>query len=609
MNNRYNVFLWFALVAALAWSSCMQIEARGLSSQQGPSPSSCSYRSGRMILDLELASSQKCFQEILEQGNAEENARIVRINTYMDTVFVGLYWAVFVLFAVTFRGWQSRWVVLLISAAAIFDLLENHRILRGLVAELSASSAYALTPRPFSLVKWIVFAIASLALAALLWSLGDRWSRLVSAALFSSGLLTVAGLYKSGLMKGVTPLFAFAFLAALLRYFPWKLSLEIVLGWIEYAYLMRFQILFAGILVAGLPMAYWAAPSIFEGLFDGRGFRSFSLISWAAFQLAWTVMAAARLVLAYGPDRFARAQRITMRSPQFQTVSGFGLLAVPLIAMLWCGTSEAEVGLAAKALATALGALLALFVLMLTAALHFAIEEEPGTTANTVFPNFGFLDHSSIKGDQWQFWRRVDTNLSQLSEDLMAGIVRSGRLRSGHEMAVITVGILLCLYVLTGVVFSPAWCTPERQPAALFYLLFLVTLLTWVFSGAAFFLDRFRFPGSHDTSMRFLIDGFCPDRPSVCRHENRRDTAAGTFTHRCDQPLGTRPKIRARQDGHRDCNRRRRDSGVRVDRRGFHPTRGALRRGVQLFGCSGKFGFWGKRWVDVCRRSLQWSDG
>src|ERR1700719_2836034 len=131
MEDIKPIALWLALLSLFAWGACMQIEARGMSQKTGLL-TSCCYKSGQAILNLELASSSRCFQEVLAQGTLEENARVARINTYMDFVFIGLYWAVFVLFAVTYRAWQSGWIVVLISAAAIFDLLENYRILRGL---------------------------------------------------------------------------------------------------------------------------------------------------------------------------------------------------------------------------------------------------------------------------------------------------------------------------------------------------------------------------------------------------------------------------------------------------------------------------------------------
>jgi len=61
-------------------------------------------------------------------------------------------------------------------------------------------------------------------------------------------------------------------------------------------------------------------------------------------------------------------------------------------------------------------------------------------------------------------------------------------------MAAIALTVFLLVYGLLGVVFSPAWRNPDVQPAAMFFLLVLLTILTWFFSGAAFFLDRTRLP-------------------------------------------------------------------------------------------------------------------
>ncbi len=503
MEARQPIFLWVALIAALTWGSGMVFESQKLSFPTRPA--SCSYFSGQALVDLELASAPTCFEELLAEGSLAENGRILRINTCMDFVFIGLYWAVFVLFATVYKRWISNWIILLISVAALFDVLENVRLLREVSAALSSSSVHVATSRPSSLGKWLVFSLALISLGVLLWTLVDRSSRVVSVSLFSSAILTLLGLYAGQLMKYATWFFVIAFAVAIVRYCPWRPSADGVVRLIEYAYLMRFQILAAAILVLGLPVAYWAVPSVFEGLFDARGIRSFSLISWAALQLAWTVMVTCRLVLAYGPERFGRAERINLQSPGLQTVSAFGLLAVPSIAALWCGTSQ--LGPVEKTVGTTVGAFLAVIVLMVTAALHFAIEEEPGTTAQIIFPSFGFLGHSKVAASQSEFWRRIDTLLCKLPEGWTAGIVKNNRLRSGHEMATIAVVILFVLYGLAGIGFSPAWTSPERQPAALFFLLFLITLLTWMLSGAAFFLDLFRLPVFATLLMVSLLTG------------------------------------------------------------------------------------------------------
>jgi len=281
-----------------------------------------------------------------------------------------------------------------------------------------------------------------------------------------------------------------------------RFSLESILARVEYAYLIRFQAVAGLLLVAGLPLAYHFIPSIFVGLFDARGFWSFCFVVWAAFQLAWTVMVACRLVVVYGPERFPRMRPGVLDTQTSApanivgvgTVIWFGLLALPVVIVLFIGTAQLSVTL--KAMAVAVGLLLAVLVLFLTASLHFAIED-PGGRANEVFPSFGFLrprPDGKLRA-QIRLWSPVARLLAALPKDLTVGILDDdGRLRSGHEMAIIASAVFFTIYGVLGVLFSPAWTTPERQPAALFFLLTLLTVFTWILAGAAFFLDRMRLP-------------------------------------------------------------------------------------------------------------------
>jgi hypothetical protein len=51
------------------------------------------------VVTLELAKSHNIFAVILSEGDPTYNARILRINTYLDYCFIVLYWLVFMLFA------------------------------------------------------------------------------------------------------------------------------------------------------------------------------------------------------------------------------------------------------------------------------------------------------------------------------------------------------------------------------------------------------------------------------------------------------------------------------------------------------------------------------
>lgn len=489
MTNSGNQRLFVLLIATMVWSGAMLVESAGIASPDFRPAPTC-YLSGKPIVDIELAPTPNCFQSIATQGADEghkDNFRLVAANTYMDFVFIVLYWTVLFLFARMEGGWAGKLAGVLISLSALADVFENVRILKGVRALTSSAPLEFQVPRGISLVKWVLLSLVLLLLALAVWLRKGRLYALFSAALLTAGVLTLVGLAIPKVMNYAAGDFLLVFVVLLARLWPY--SFTTVLEWIEYGYLLRFQILAALILTLALPLSYFLVPSLFVGTFDAMGFVSFLFIVWAAFQLAWTVMAASRLVLAYGPDRFARA---TFRPGRVSagTVAAFGLLGVPLVVVLFIGSVRPHG--AWKAVATVLGLLLAISVLALTASLHFAIEDPQGKTAESIFPSFGFLQKKSTPRSR--FWSVIGSWLGRLPADLKAGIVDGARLRSGHEMAIIALAVFFGIYAVLGIVFSPAWSTPEHQPAALFFILLLLTIFAWLFSGAAFFLDRTRLP-------------------------------------------------------------------------------------------------------------------
>jgi len=117
--------------------------------------------------------------------------------------------------------------------------------------------------------------------------------------------LTVAGISHLTLLVPAILLLFITFVIAILSYFPFgPFTWERFLVWIEFAYLIRFQLIGALLLAVVLPASYFLFPTIFIGLFDALGFRSFVFVVAASLQLAWTVIITSRLVLVYGPDRF-----------------------------------------------------------------------------------------------------------------------------------------------------------------------------------------------------------------------------------------------------------------------------------------------------------------
>ena len=275
-----------------------------------------------------------------------------------------------------------------------------------------------------------------------------------------------------------------------------------LLMWIEFAYLIRFQIIASLILAIALPAGYYLAPSIFVGLFDARDVISLSLVVWMAVQLAWTIMITWRLILAYGPDRFSGIQRLRPAQVEARPfaiqgvplpVAGdnsgwylvlFGLLAAPSVVMAYRGT---ELGWFPKLLAIAAGVVVAFIQLFLAARLHYHVEASDANSsfaAAKVFPSFGILKWQDDQ-TRSKFWRFADCIAQKLPEKLRLGLVRDGRIRSGHQVAATALFLELAVYVALGFALRPDHVLPEHEPAALFFALFLIMLLTWFFTGAA----------------------------------------------------------------------------------------------------------------------------
>ena len=120
--------LFFVLILTMLWTAAMGVEANGIAPVEPEEvPVSC-YFSGKPILDVELAQTPKCFTFVATQGPAEKlahNLGLFRLDTYMDFLFILLYWSVFVLFARVEQSRWTIWVIGLICGTALFDVLEN----------------------------------------------------------------------------------------------------------------------------------------------------------------------------------------------------------------------------------------------------------------------------------------------------------------------------------------------------------------------------------------------------------------------------------------------------------------------------------------------------
>jgi hypothetical protein len=295
--------LWFALLATIVWGIIISVEAGQFQKADCPKQTrlqcvTCNITSP--IAQLELATKAEQFREILDQGSSDKNElwniEIARVNTWMDFLFIALYWSVFFLFALCCSGLVSRLTILSISVAAVCDILENSFLFHAL-RSFSSDAGWEPLPGMVSRVKWSTFAIALVLLAIALAKGEGKVVKGIAALMFVSAAVTISGMFVVPLLFVAFLLLFAALLGAVLRYFPFSsFGWATFLVWLELAYLLRFQLIAALLLAIILPVCYFAVPSIFVGLFDAQRFWSFTFVVWAAFQLAWSVMIACRLV-------------------------------------------------------------------------------------------------------------------------------------------------------------------------------------------------------------------------------------------------------------------------------------------------------------------------
>ncbi|HKC87030.1 MAG TPA: hypothetical protein VKG02_13685 [Blastocatellia bacterium] len=287
--------------------------------------------------------------------------------------------------------------------------------------------------------------------------------------------------------------------------------LQRLIEWLTYAYLIRFPLLTAAALV-GIPYAafFTGARSLLENLFDLDP-GAIMLVTMIALLSAWSVMVTARLVLTYSNERFGVTQA-EIGPLGWRHILLFGLLAAPVIAgvvyeivKLWDYTPPSTANLW-KIAALAPGIIIA-FLLLWSADLLQRRFNSPAT--NRKAPDLLLPSERPLTG---RMIRRLSesgpviTAPGWLAKRLMKIPHFSGRgyvdyeadpknrfpLLPGHGGALAMALLFVTVYATVGVITSP-WITSLRAPS-LAGLLLLLTMLNWVLSGLAFFLDRYRIP-------------------------------------------------------------------------------------------------------------------
>jgi hypothetical protein len=290
--------------------------------------------------------------------------------------------------------------------------------------------------------------------------------------------------------------------------------------WLTFAYLIRFPLMTAAVLVV-LPFVafFTGASALLENLFD-LGPGDIFLVTMTALLSAWSVMVTARLALIYCSERFDVSRAKIGLQLKWRSILLYGLLSLPVIAgiyyeiaKLWNYTPQCQNWWKVFAVAPGIGIA---FLLMWVADLLQRLLNSPST--NRKAPDLLMPTDRPFSGQLIQKMsearpvimapNRLAVRMKSIPPffgrgyiDYEAGEEDRFPMLPGHGIAISMMSIFLTVYVVVGIITSPV-LTSLRAPS-LAGLLFLLTMLNWGLSGMAFFFDRYRIPVL--TSIAFLL--------------------------------------------------------------------------------------------------------
>jgi len=253
--------------------------------------------------------------------------------------------------------------------------------------------------------------------------------------------------------------------------------------WIPYLYYLRVQICTALLLLVGPPLALLSP--LFRGLFDldyaspWRTISGVTLVTFAAFSAAWTLLATTWAAAFNAPDRFGVARIESVTYPiTWPEREYFAIFAIPTIAVsvgysAWASRTPAW----RLILGVVFGAVAAVAIL---ASARWSADQLQRTVRYAPARNAGT-----------RAVRRAIDKLKQ--EQIRDGYIdpKTGELAPGHLLAVMVFASCVVLYVTIGV---GKWLRLgyETNVSTLACVLLLILMICWLAAGMTFFLDRYR---------------------------------------------------------------------------------------------------------------------
>ena len=469
-------FLPLALITA-ALVACAALLQKQIGAIKAPDVPWRPYNQGPGLA-MELANTKAFVDRVLDTSESEkgkDNRKAVRVLQYLDFVFIPLYTALFITVAVLRAGWSHSWIVVdLAILTALFDIIEDVHILR-LIGPNPARSV-----RPFGRLKWLFYFATLAAEGSLLLHRPDSFRPFAGLALGILLILNGGGGILSSLKLSFTGIASAAKLSllgllglALAPYAalvpaPWR---EVA----EYAILLRVPLLLALLLVVLPVIAFTAAKSLLQGLFDLTPLSLFT-VALTAFTVAGTCCMTAYLVLAHAPERFA------------------GLQCIPGLPLPLCAWLVIMAGLSAPVTGTAL-----VFSVKQTGrSLTYIAAALAGTALALTLASAIILNRTGLENYILLCLRSYGVEACLQHFGVFQGYVTSpngtGDPLLDHVRAFLGFGAALILYLAVGLC---GWfCLGKRGGTvpALSSALMLMMILGWMLSATTFFFDAWHIP-------------------------------------------------------------------------------------------------------------------
>jgi hypothetical protein len=461
--------LWMVMLVTLVWASLMVVQMRPFHKAPilvGTCETATGCRFTAPIVTLELASNPQTFKERIDQGDPAkyrvENVKLAQVNTYMDLLFILLYWTAFVLLAREYPSGLSKWVIVAISLAASLDLLEDALLLHALSA---INKDLFATPALASHLKWSMLALASLlqGLSILL----QRARKLVAIGipLVLSAGFTFWGQFWYPVLGLGTLLLAAALLIYIVSCHPPVPPRDSRLRWFNYLYFVRFS-LFLWLVMPTLALvdALKITSAVTLGILTPETLRQLFFSFFFIVTSGWLALTLARIVCAYGKERFGTPPPArftigpTMQWSTFLLAQLPGLCLILRVAMN--ARSEGKVPYYQLIASLLAGALVAFLFWVMVAIIYYwtyqSTFDGPAPRGQTTAKAFLIPDSALLQLDRMEalpnppvaeFVRRLLARLAARGEGYQRAGEGPPQLHSGHGIALFLFFGYLVLYV------------------------------------------------------------------------------------------------------------------------------------------------------------------